>query len=127
LLPPAVRWARPCANASAQILEGMLPSGDEGNSSGLAAFGRGGMALRVSRMPLFLGQCVSFDLEMDSGLFTKVEGNGVVRWLAQDADGDPAQFCGIEFSYLSDESRAAYVNWAETKRIVPFIPDLRQL
>ena len=126
LKPPAERWSRSPSEAAPQLIEGMLPAGDQDGGAGLAAFGRGGVALRISNMPLFVGQTVALDLHMESGPFTQIEGNGIVRWFAQDADGDPAQFCGIEFTYLTSETRTAFAQWAGTKHIVPYIPDLRR-
>ena len=126
LRPPDKRWSGVSLAAPAHTIEGVVAGAGEGAAAGLAAFGRGGIALHITDLLFFPGQEIKLDLHLDSGPFTNIEGHGVVRWTVPEPDEERAQYCGIEILRLSDETRPDYVRWVEKTRPVAYIPDLRR-
>lgn len=118
LVPESERWSDK-ANISARgdklNLNLSLPSFVSATRDNLLGLGRGGMFVSTEISPLSADSICDFRIEFGKGVPRKIEGQGIVRWTR-------ASSLGIEFLYLSDESREFILNDEARQKQVAFIP-----
>jgi CheY-like chemotaxis protein len=87
------------------------------------AVGRGGLALQVPGPAPYLGEHMGFLVTFEKEPARRFEGCGVVRWAFQTSQQAPLT-AGIEFEFLTSETRALMSAWLTDHPIRPFIPSL---
>lgn len=84
--------------------------------------GRGGIFVSLKDKFPTAESKVSFDIKFGGGQPGRLQGNGIVRWIRiQENPGRPAG-CGIEFEYLSDDSRKQVITFINNLKTKAFIP-----
>ena len=84
--------------------------------------GRGGMFVALDNKFPALDEDVSFKIKFDQGAPKGLDGNGVVRWVRGKPHEGQKSGCGIEFEYLSDDSRREIVDLVGKLKTKAFIP-----
>lgn len=126
LQSPEERWKTPPANMPAPPLCVRVRDLESGQQEHLLALGRGGIGLSTPVSLLFPDQKVAFDIQIASGPFNRLTGAGVIRWVRSQSDLAHPYVCGIEFEYLEDASRRAFLGWMEKEAGRPYIPNLSE-
>ena len=86
--------------------------------------GRGGVFIELASDDLpTVGTVLEFRLEQPKGCSVYIEGEGLVRWTRDESAGalSPRGF-GLEFTYLSDESRSGMASLINDIKVGAFIP-----
>ncbi len=84
--------------------------------------GRGGIYVALKDNIPPVNTKVSFQITFAKGLPREISGNGVVRWIRTTDAPDAPAGCGLEFEYLTDESRKEILALLSGANIKPFIP-----
>ncbi len=121
LVPPAERWAAEPSPPPHRVIERSFPDLEQAAQARLVALGRGGIAIALTDCHVMPGESVAFDLRFDGGPIPVLKGTGVVRWIQQGPAPCAARW-GIEFEYLAEESRHAFVKLLSSVRCTPYIP-----
>jgi DNA-binding response OmpR family regulator len=121
LVPPEERLAAVPGLRPQRTITRMLPDLDQAQQAKLIAVGRGGLALALTDCHVMPGESIWLDLSFDGGPIPALQGSGLVRWIQQ-GPTPCAVRCGIEFEYLTDESRRYFIDWLATVHCTPYIP-----
>jgi CheY-like chemotaxis protein len=79
---------------------------------------RGGIFVSLNHSLPTVGQKIEFTLIFDQGMPIRIIGRGVVRWIRTEDDPEKPAGFGIEFDFLSDQSRrdvVVLINSIKTK------------
>lgn len=124
LVPEQQRWnALPdqMPSASLQRSFGSLAESIQGRE---LALGRGGFACALPEECLSTGDLVRFDFRFETGALRSLDGVGVAKWVTDSVGAMPSA-CGIEFEYLSEASRAGFLDWLRLSCCRSYIPRLK--
>ena len=119
---PEEFWAIKSTGPFDANLEAKLPLIDLVNASKTVKFGRGGFFFANSPPDLSVGSLVTFDLKFETGTIRRIEGQGVVRWIRSESDGNGQPGAGIEVKYFSESCRVAFADWVLKQNLTPYIP-----
>lgn len=84
--------------------------------------GRGGMFVALKAPFPKVENKVTFHIQFEQGSPQEISGSGIVRWIRTQLLTDHPTGCGIEFEYLSDQSRdhiIELINQMKTKAFIP--------
>ena len=84
--------------------------------------GRGGLFIALDENFPKLESKISFNLTINDTEISAIEGEGIVRWVRSIKTSDRPSGCGIEFQYLSDNSRKRVIALIEKVKSKAFIP-----
>jgi len=123
LQPPLDRWRATPAPRPAVMLEERVALGSQGDALCRGGLGRGGMCLFGADVQLGLKQRVGFAFDIDGGPFGNLAGAGIVRWARYPEQSNAPPAYGIEFTYLTEPSRRAFVEWMQAESPRAYIPN----
>lgn len=84
--------------------------------------GRGGVSFCTSTDKLKLGQEISFELEDENDKSRKLEGQGIIRWITKSILQSYKACIGVEFFYLTPDSRNIVLEEVLEKKCTAYIP-----
>jgi CheY-like chemotaxis protein len=84
--------------------------------------GRGGMFIALAGQIPAVSAKAKFHIEFEEGSPRKIEGYGIVRWVRGQSLEQSSRGCGIEFEYLSDETRDQVIDAIKLAKPKAFIP-----
>lgn len=120
---PQSRWNdRPVQPAAAR-LEQHYPDLATARASRRFDIGRGGFAAHTNDLDLTPGNYLDFTISFDNGPLPLIEGTGAVCWTARYNDSGQTVL-GVEFAYLSGQSKQGLLPWLERCHCRPYIPQL---
>jgi CheY-like chemotaxis protein len=91
-------------------------------SGKLLSIGRGGMFVALTERFPTVGSKTLFKIAFDAGAPQGIEGNSSVRWVRTGSGAAQPEGCGIEFAYLTEESRTQVIDLIGSIRTRAFIP-----
>lgn len=115
------RWRTPLSDGgeALQLLKVDPLMSVAGEDQPKIVLGGGGMFMEMSgNFPSAL-EIVRFEVEVDGAPFV---GEGRVRWVRHEASTRSDAGIGIEFLYLEDQSRKAFLNWLAVNKPKAYIP-----
>jgi CheY-like chemotaxis protein/Tfp pilus assembly protein PilZ len=83
---------------------------------------RGGMFVALEPPLPTIGKMVGFEIHLNDAKASRIEGEGIVRWMRQTASENQPIGCGIEFSSLIEESRSTVIRLLNSIKTKAFIP-----
>lgn len=125
LISPEVRWSVPPENPPLQTIALHFPSLLNAQQCKLLDIGRGGMAFACAHSGLIQGQSIGFAIQFDEGPFPALTGTGIVYWTRPGANPRYPCVCGAEFASVTDDCRAALLEWQTRQSPRSYIPSLR--
>lgn len=85
-------------------------------------FGHGGFFFALDDAFPTVDTEIAFTIVFETGPVKSVVGNGIVRWVRTTGIQDRPSGCGIEFKFLSDESRSQVIKFIDDLTTKSFIP-----
>jgi len=122
--PVAERWSENAGSPAARGVQCRLASLDPSENEHRFALGRGGAQIPIPQPEPYVGLHVNFEVEVTSGPIQRLRGTGVTRWTRPMHGEEGTWACGIEFEYLDDATRDAFLDWLTEARPLPFIPSV---
>lgn len=117
------RWSQRRAERVVTELNVNLKCGLQENlAASLVNIGRGGMFIAWTGPFPKVGEEVEFRLTFTGGSIAKLEGTGCVRWIRPTSADQKPSGCGVEFQYLTDESRSAVIQLINSAKTAAYIP-----
>lgn len=124
LLPPERRWRTQPDPMPVRTCTLHFPSLDSARKDAVFDLGRGGAAVALSGPAVYKGESTRIEVCFDEGPFTEVNGTGTVNWVRSGAAPKQVQKVGLEFTWLSEETRTAFLRWHSKQTIRAYIPSL---
>ncbi|HPO13779.1 MAG TPA: response regulator [Candidatus Hydrogenedentes bacterium] len=125
LLPPERRWCTPPVPAPVRACALHFSSFESARKEAVFDLGRGGAAFAFSGSTLSKGENIRIEVCFDEGPFPSLHGTGIVNWVRSGAEPKQLQKAGLEFTWLSEETRTAFLLWHSTHAQKPYIPSLK--
>ena len=84
--------------------------------------GRGGFFVGMTENFPKIDELVSFRMVFDEGQVTVIEGDGKVKWIRLEPEGDLPSGCGVEFVSLDEKSKVKLFDLINSLRTQQYIP-----
>jgi Tfp pilus assembly protein PilZ len=84
--------------------------------------GRGGMFVALKDIFPAVSEKATFTIQFNHGSPLGVSGRGEVKWVRTHSTSLYPSGCGIEFTYLNDDTRTEVVNYIQNARMRSYIP-----
>lgn len=91
-------------------------------SGSIVNLGRGGMFVSLNENFPTVNDPVKFKFLFDQGAVASIHGEGIVRWVRVEESQEGPTGCGIEFDFLSEESRVQVVSMINKIKTRAYIP-----
>lgn len=89
---------------------------------GKLKFGKGGLFIHVPEKLPAVSDIVHFTLNFPNETLTKLEGEGIVRWVRRQSDGAHLKGVGLEIKGIAGEKRQEILTFFEQLTAVAYIP-----
>jgi CheY-like chemotaxis protein len=123
LMPPIMRWGITPKEPAVADIRLQFPHIELARSAKQCDVGRGGVALAMPDSNLTPGSCVAYSVSFACCPVPHLLGMGVVAWTSAGTSGASSSV-GIEFTYLHEGCRGAWLDWIGGDYRRPFIPRL---
>jgi len=123
LKPIEQQWTTPPRHPPTRCISSNIASPEALTNGKEIALGRGGLAFHIPGPAPYLGERIGFVVTFDKEPTDRFEGCGVVRWTSQATQQIPLT-AGIEFEFLTSQTRARMSASLADHPIGPFIPSL---
>ncbi len=124
LVSPALRWSVPPEIPPLRSITLHFPSLSGAQQSRAFDIGRGGIAFAGPHSALTPGESIGFAIQFDEGPFPALNGTGVVYWTRPSANPRNPYVHGVEFTSVTDDCRAALIEWQIAQSPRSYIPPL---
>ena len=123
LEPKELRWkGRPWRGETTLPIEVRLTKVESARSGKVFNIGRGGMFLAFSGTLPKISEVINFKIHFTEEKATFIEGQGIVRWLREEDEGEFLRGFGVEFQNLTDQASCKVIeiiNFIKTKQYIP--------